>query len=167
MQDLIKGEVRELLDRPWWWRTWTIQEAVLARKMVFIYGDDELPWNRFRDFLERGVMWTLPPPLKGSGSHCTSRRGTLTTCIAPSRITVRSGTHRRRDQASTCLPSCIASVRPRLQSCPTRSYPVAARHAGGARLYQPSGSSILLLGSEGNSGDRVARHLELQAGVVR
>lgn len=39
------GEVRELLDRPWWRRVWIIQEAVLARRLVLVCGTELIQWQ--------------------------------------------------------------------------------------------------------------------------
>lgn len=40
-----QGEVRELLCRPWWTRTWILQEAIVAREVLFIYGPETLGWE--------------------------------------------------------------------------------------------------------------------------
>ncbi|KAK1830665.1 heterokaryon incompatibility protein-domain-containing protein [Podospora conica] len=39
------GEVRELLCRPWWTRTWILQEAIVAKKVLFIYGPETFGWD--------------------------------------------------------------------------------------------------------------------------
>ncbi|KAH7074721.1 heterokaryon incompatibility protein-domain-containing protein, partial [Paraphoma chrysanthemicola] len=39
------GEVRELLSRPWWTRVWIMQEAIVARKLVFMCGGESAPWD--------------------------------------------------------------------------------------------------------------------------
>ncbi|KAJ9142819.1 HET-domain-containing protein [Coniochaeta hoffmannii] len=39
VEEQSNGEVREILDRPWWRRTWVVQEAVLAKKIVIILDD--------------------------------------------------------------------------------------------------------------------------------
>lgn len=40
--------IRDLLERPWFQRLWVVQEAHLARKGVFLCGDDEMDWLTFR-----------------------------------------------------------------------------------------------------------------------
>ncbi|KAM7198192.1 Heterokaryon incompatibility protein (HET) domain containing protein [Naviculisporaceae sp. PSN 640] len=44
-QEFTLGEVRELLSRPWWRRTWVIQEAVVASKIVLMCGEETAPWD--------------------------------------------------------------------------------------------------------------------------
>ncbi|KAL0259758.1 hypothetical protein SLS55_005498 [Diplodia seriata] len=41
---VTKG-VDELFTRPWFFRTWVIQEAALAKQAVVICGNDFVPWN--------------------------------------------------------------------------------------------------------------------------
>ncbi|KAH7076615.1 heterokaryon incompatibility protein-domain-containing protein [Paraphoma chrysanthemicola] len=42
--ELFAGEVRELLSRPWWNRIWTMQEAIVAKKLVLICGAETASW---------------------------------------------------------------------------------------------------------------------------
>lgn len=44
-EEFTLGEVRELLSRPWWRRTWVIQEAVVASKLVLMCGEETAPWD--------------------------------------------------------------------------------------------------------------------------
>lgn len=46
VEELSNGEVREILDRPWWRRTWIIQEAVLAKQIVIMCGNETTGWER-------------------------------------------------------------------------------------------------------------------------
>lgn len=46
--------VDDLLQRPWWFRVWTHQEIVLARKATMLCGNRRLDWNFFT-LLRRGV----------------------------------------------------------------------------------------------------------------
>ncbi|CAG9987024.1 unnamed protein product [Clonostachys byssicola] len=46
------GNVINLLRRPWFERTWIIQEAILAKRAWVIYGDQSIPWA----MLERVVV---------------------------------------------------------------------------------------------------------------
>ncbi|OMP85776.1 hypothetical protein BK809_0001987 [Diplodia seriata] len=41
---VTKG-IDELFTRPWFFRTWVIQEAALAKQAVVICGNDFVPWN--------------------------------------------------------------------------------------------------------------------------
>jgi hypothetical protein len=38
----------DLLNRPWWTRAWIVQEVVLAKEVVMMWGKFALPWNHFR-----------------------------------------------------------------------------------------------------------------------
>jgi Heterokaryon incompatibility protein (HET) len=48
---LPTDDVCDLLTRPWYGRVWTLQEAILARRITFLVGGHALDW----DFLERFV----------------------------------------------------------------------------------------------------------------
>ncbi|KAK4443402.1 heterokaryon incompatibility protein-domain-containing protein [Podospora aff. communis PSN243] len=45
LYELRQGEVRELLCRPWWTRTWILQEAIVAKDIEFIYGPEAFGWD--------------------------------------------------------------------------------------------------------------------------
>ncbi|KAF5676678.1 WW [Fusarium circinatum] len=53
IEEQINGEVRELLDRPWWRRTWIIQEVVLAKNIHIICGDDVITWDAVASLFKR------------------------------------------------------------------------------------------------------------------
>jgi hypothetical protein len=55
------GELRELLDRPWWRRTWAFQEAVLARKTVLMCGSETASWESVQTVIEGKPM----TPMRG------------------------------------------------------------------------------------------------------
>ena len=40
--------ITRLLEAPWFERTWIIQEAILARRAVIVYGGDSMPFHHFR-----------------------------------------------------------------------------------------------------------------------
>ncbi|RYP74058.1 hypothetical protein DL771_003247 [Monosporascus sp. 5C6A] len=44
-EELVHGEIRELLARPWWKRAWVVQEAVLAKKLLIMCGPEIAPWE--------------------------------------------------------------------------------------------------------------------------
>ncbi|CAH0058500.1 unnamed protein product [Clonostachys solani] len=48
----LAGEIRELLDRPWWRRTWVVQEAVLAQKLVVMCGEELVTWDMIKKLIE-------------------------------------------------------------------------------------------------------------------
>ncbi|KAB5540270.1 heterokaryon incompatibility protein-domain-containing protein [Coniochaeta sp. 2T2.1] len=62
------GEIRELLDRPWWRRTWIIQEAVLARKIVIMCGPETTGWESVAAFFGRAA-WTSRVEVFGMPVH--------------------------------------------------------------------------------------------------
>ena len=45
--DFEWGPVLRLLERPWFLRTWIIQEAVLGRRVIVICGTDAVDWKTF------------------------------------------------------------------------------------------------------------------------
>lgn len=53
VNEQMNGEVRELLDRPWWTRTWIIQKAVLARALVVMRGGETVTWESFAELWSR------------------------------------------------------------------------------------------------------------------
>ncbi|RBQ81007.1 hypothetical protein FVER14953_20516 [Fusarium verticillioides] len=57
IEEQINGEVRELLDRPWWRRTWIIQEVVLAKNIQIICGEDVITWDAVASLFKR-LKWT-------------------------------------------------------------------------------------------------------------
>ena len=54
--DLMLGEVRELLTRPWWRRTWIVQEAIVASKIMLMCGPETVPWDSIEK-LRRILPW--------------------------------------------------------------------------------------------------------------
>ncbi|KAH7467493.1 hypothetical protein FOMA001_g15115 [Fusarium oxysporum f. sp. matthiolae] len=53
IEEQINGEVRELLDRPWWRRTWIIQEVVLAKNIQIICEDEVVTWDTVASLLKQ------------------------------------------------------------------------------------------------------------------
>ncbi|KAH7086800.1 heterokaryon incompatibility protein-domain-containing protein [Paraphoma chrysanthemicola] len=48
--ELFAGEVRELLSRPWWNRVWTMQEAIVAKKVIFMCGAETASWANVESY---------------------------------------------------------------------------------------------------------------------
>ena len=65
------GDIRELLSRPWWTRVWTIQEAVVARKLTLMVGSDAFTWENLGACLQRvretGMLSGTEAPLQVFG----------------------------------------------------------------------------------------------------
>lgn len=55
-QEHAHGEIRELLDRPWWRRVWIIQEAVLARQVKLICGTETIEWDDLDKIPQGGTL---------------------------------------------------------------------------------------------------------------
>lgn len=53
VEEQSNGEVREILDRPWWRRTWIIQEAVLAQRIMIMVGSEVASWESIDAFFRR------------------------------------------------------------------------------------------------------------------
>lgn len=51
-----------LLRRPWFQRTWIIQEAVLARDSVLVCGHETIPWKTFTECCDSKAFHELVPP---------------------------------------------------------------------------------------------------------
>ena len=45
VNELVLGEVREILARPWWTRVWIMQEAIVARRLKLMCGDQAFEWD--------------------------------------------------------------------------------------------------------------------------
>ncbi|KAL2670057.1 hypothetical protein Neosp_014938 [[Neocosmospora] mangrovei] len=55
------GEIRELLNRPWWERVWIMQEAIVAKKIVIMCGDQTATWDRIEVAIKNSI-WRAPGP---------------------------------------------------------------------------------------------------------
>ena len=53
-----------LLDRPYWRRTWIIQEIVIADEVILYCGDSKINWCRFADFYAQIIDLTGSTNLK-------------------------------------------------------------------------------------------------------
>lgn len=63
--------IRNFFTRPWFRRVWVLQEAMLAREIVAICGDQEVSWEAFKTFknYDQGkTVRPLPYVLKDSAS---------------------------------------------------------------------------------------------------
>ena len=59
------GEVKEILDRPWFTRVWIMQEAILARKLVLMCGSETMAWDRIGTLIEKS--WTTQGTTRAFG----------------------------------------------------------------------------------------------------
>ncbi|CAM1509403.1 Fc.00g031420.m01.CDS01 [Cosmosporella sp. VM-42] len=57
VQEQELGEIKEILDRPWFTRVWIMQEAVLARKLVLMCGPEVMSWDRIGTVIRRGWIF--------------------------------------------------------------------------------------------------------------
>ncbi|CZT00745.1 hypothetical protein WAI453_009163 [Rhynchosporium graminicola] len=65
--------IRNLLKRPWFERLWVVQEAHLARKGLFLCGDEQLDWITFRYAIltlwyNKAASWSLPSVMRLIGN---------------------------------------------------------------------------------------------------
>jgi hypothetical protein len=71
-------QLRQVLLLPWFYRVWTIQEAVLARNLVLHCGNSIIHWEDLADLLAKLKAWSILQfipnqailePCKGKRSH--------------------------------------------------------------------------------------------------
>ncbi|KAI8721606.1 hypothetical protein NCS52_00302500 [Fusarium sp. LHS14.1] len=55
------GEIRELLNSPWWERVWIMQEAIVAKRIVIMCGDQTATWDRIEVAIKNSI-WRAPGP---------------------------------------------------------------------------------------------------------
>ncbi|RSM00829.1 hypothetical protein CEP52_008898 [Fusarium oligoseptatum] len=55
------GEIRELLNRPWWERVWIMQEAIVAKKIVIMCGDQTATWDRIEAAIKNSIYRARGP----------------------------------------------------------------------------------------------------------
>ncbi|KAL2061762.1 hypothetical protein VTL71DRAFT_7140 [Oculimacula yallundae] len=65
--------IRSLLKRPWFERLWVVQEAHLARKGLFLCGNEQLDWITFRYAIltfwyNKAASWSLPSVIRLIGN---------------------------------------------------------------------------------------------------
>ncbi|KAE9368957.1 hypothetical protein N431DRAFT_382768 [Stipitochalara longipes BDJ] len=65
--------ISNLLQRSWFERLWVVQEAHLARRGLFLCGEDELDWITFRYAIlalwyNKAASWSLPPVMRLIGN---------------------------------------------------------------------------------------------------
>jgi Heterokaryon incompatibility protein (HET) len=76
-EDSTWKTIGDLLRRPWFERLLVVQEAHLARKGVFLCGDDELDWLAFRYAIlvfwyNKASLWSLPSTMRLIGQLAES-----------------------------------------------------------------------------------------------
>ena len=69
MRSISQQKIRNLLQRPWFYRVWVQQERSLAQRKTVICGKVSMPWNVFVDSVGQVIdAWsldtTLPPSFK-------------------------------------------------------------------------------------------------------
>lgn len=62
------GSLKSLFQRPWWSRPWVLQEAILGKSPVLLYGIHALPWTRLQDFVSFAT-YAFQPIANASQSH--------------------------------------------------------------------------------------------------
>jgi len=58
--------INDILNLPWFYRTWTVQELVLAREAVFICGSTCLSWSQFIESLQILQVYVNGLPLESN-----------------------------------------------------------------------------------------------------
>ncbi|KZM28550.1 uncharacterized protein EKO05_0005580 [Ascochyta rabiei] len=81
----------DLLARPWWGRTWIVQEVWSASKVLMQCGDHTIKWKRFRTAMDYSEAWdNMGDAVKGTnrGQHWEAlrRRYTLAINLAKARV---------------------------------------------------------------------------------
>lgn len=63
--------VKKLLRRPWWTRLWVVEEALLAKELVFHCGRKEVTVEKFIRFQEESsrLRWDALPHLQALNNH--------------------------------------------------------------------------------------------------
>lgn len=68
----------ELLARPWWFRTWIVQEVWLASSCILQCGMSTMPWETFEDAMDYQEAWDdmgfMVKPTKRWGSWSSLKR---------------------------------------------------------------------------------------------
>ena len=61
--------LREFLRRPWFARTWVIQEAVLSQDLHFVWGQHSLPWQSLEKFIKYERQFRIGTLIHGNDSR--------------------------------------------------------------------------------------------------
>lgn len=72
----VEDTLQDILDRPWFTRVWTVQEATLARHTILVCGDHRLSWYGDFQTLRRiafGIKIIAISPYFSAGSGRKSR----------------------------------------------------------------------------------------------
>ena len=65
--------LREFFSRPWFARTWVVQEAVLSQDLCFIWGQHALPWQSLEKFINYERQYRIGTLIQGKDSQ--ARKG--------------------------------------------------------------------------------------------
>ncbi|KAJ4334110.1 hypothetical protein N0V95_009253 [Ascochyta clinopodiicola] len=85
----------ELLARPWWGRTWIVQEVWSASEALVQCGDHSIKWKTFRNAMDYSEAWDdMGDAVKGTGRgqhwEALRRRYTLAINLAKARVNGRT-----------------------------------------------------------------------------
>ncbi|KAH7153404.1 heterokaryon incompatibility protein-domain-containing protein [Dactylonectria macrodidyma] len=58
----LHGEIRELMNRPWWERVWIMQEAIVSKSIVIMCGGETATWDRIETAIKNSSF--RAPPLE-------------------------------------------------------------------------------------------------------
>lgn len=76
MNDMIRNAIGRLLRRPWFERTWVIQEVAMAKSAKVVCGTKFAPWS---SLIVGAKMLSLQPPVLSPATKQVSVRGKLET----------------------------------------------------------------------------------------
>ncbi|KIX98107.1 uncharacterized protein Z520_06187 [Fonsecaea multimorphosa CBS 102226] len=72
-----KQIAKDILEDPWFSRSWVIQEAVHAKNLLVYLGPVVLPWEMFEEAISGLSYWTLPWSTAEDSALATFHRGGL------------------------------------------------------------------------------------------
>jgi hypothetical protein len=62
--------IRELFNRPWWFRTWTLQEATVSTAVIFVCGSATMTLNTLEEALRVVLpLWSIASSVAASKSY--------------------------------------------------------------------------------------------------
>lgn len=64
------GEIREILDRPWWNRVWITQEAIMAREIFLLCGEERIERESIAKWVDTGDCLAVDFMSRIIGNQC-------------------------------------------------------------------------------------------------